>query len=131
MGGETFLIVKDLKQGISIKEVAEKYQKTEGNIRAIAKRHHIDFKQPKKTAEERRLRKKASDANRYRVNKEELFKRTRPDIFLPSQPMQAAKLGGLSRLNDAWIMGQGTKRGIENDIKSQIKYGLKTRFIGH
>lgn len=131
MSGETFLIVKDLKQGLSIKEVSVKYQKTEGNIRAIAKRHCIDFKQPKKTAQDRKRKKSAADAKRYRVEKEELFKRTRPDILLPSQPLQAAKLGGLSRLNDAWAMKQGAQRGIVDDVQSQIKYGLKTRLIGH
>lgn len=49
MNGETPLILQDLKKGLSINAVSAKYCKTEGNIRALAHRHHVEFKQPKQT----------------------------------------------------------------------------------
>lgn len=124
MSGETSLIIKDLKEGLSVKEISLKYQKTEGNIRAIAKRHNIEFKRPKQTEEERRTKKSLADRNRYN-SKERMG--TGP---MPELPVMAGKFGGLGRLNNAWALKEGPHRGKKNDVASQIKYGLKTRLIG-
>lgn len=125
MSGETPLIIRDLQIGLSIKEISIKYQKSESNIRAIARRHNIVIKKPKLTEEERKNKKRLADRERY--NSRERMGR---DIDMPILPFQAAKFGSLGKLTEAWALKDATHRGKKNDIAAQIRYGLNTRVIG-
>ena len=121
MSGETPLILQDLRAGFSIKAVSVKYRKTEGNIRKLAHRHHVEFRKPKQTQEERKQKKHAADARRSTAQKE---------IQSAKPPFQAAKLTGLAKCNDAWAKRVGCQRRTEdgahkeNNLINQ-KYGLR------
>lgn len=113
MDGETFLICKDLRQTLTVKAAAEKYQKSESNIRAIARRYNINIKKPKQPE-------RLTDRKRYN---------SRQDIAIPQLPFKAAKYGSLGRLTVPWSLREGMRKGKINDVESQIRYGLRTRFI--
>lgn len=117
MNGETPLIIKDLKLGLSIKETSLKYQKSECNIRAIAKRHNLVIKNSKQSEKEERMRR-----NRERYNSEERMGRG----AMPQQPYKAAKYGGLGKLNEAWALKKGLTRSSNSErIRDNQKYGLR------
>jgi len=126
MNGQTCLILRDLQNGLSPKDVAKKFDKAESSIYKLVRRYNIEL--PKKqplTLEEKKLKKQRLDAKRY--EKEKLHKLERPDIYLPALPMVAAKFGALSSLNAAWQLKQGFKRSsVKEGRLIQTKYGLKS-----
>lgn len=123
MNGKTFLIIKDLKNMVSVKEISEKFGVSQSAVYQIAAKYEI----PKRyiTVNERKEKKKIVDAKRNKLKRnKEVFD---PNTEMPKLPMTAAKLSPLSSLNSAWIAGQGSKRSTDKDYKSaQVRYGLRT-----
>lgn len=126
MTGQTFLILRDLKDGISVQDVANKFGKDEGSIYKLAKRHNIEL--PKiqlLSTEEKKLKKQILDAKRY--DEKRVKNLLDPNTKMPELPMVAAKFGALSSLTTAWVLNQGFRRSsIREGKETQIKHGLKS-----
>lgn len=133
MTGRTRLIINALNNSKPIIEIASELSVTPKVIYQVAKTHNIPLppksprvlKSPLLSEEEKKLKKKTADANRYTMKKiKDLLD---PRTAMPQIPMTAAKLGPLSSLNAAWIAKQGNKRSSDKEREAtQMRYGLKT-----
>lgn len=126
MTGQTYLILSDLKSGLSIHDVAQKFHKEESSIYKLAKRHKIELPQRQFLSDdEKRRRKQILDARRY--SQKTLKRLLDPNTAMPALPMVAAKFGALSSLTTAWQLKQGFRRSSVAEGKAiQVKHGLKS-----
>lgn len=130
MTGQTYLILRDLENSISVRETAEKFHKDVHSIYKLAKRHGISLPERQLLSEdEKRSRKLKLDARRY--SQKRLKALLDPNTAMPTLPIRASKFGALSSLTAAWQLKQSNKRSSHTEHKAtQIKYGLRTRLIG-
>ncbi|AFM43608.1 hypothetical protein Desaci_4784 (plasmid) [Desulfosporosinus acidiphilus SJ4] len=113
MNGETFFILRDLKAGCSVDEVAKTYRKTPGHIRNLASKHNVSVVKPKQ---------------KYIDYRDPIF--TGRDSPMPQVPFKAAKLSGLAKCNDAWAKRIGGQRLTESrasreNARINDKHGLR------
>lgn len=123
VNGQTRLIINDLRNSMSVKEVSKKYNVSLSAVYQLAKKYKIPMEQI--SEEERKEKKKIADAIR---NKEKRIKSLLdPSTEMPHLPMTSAKFGPLCVLNGVWVTGQGNKRStIRGNKNTQSKYGLKS-----
>jgi len=120
--GQTCMIIKDLKNSMSVKVISYKYSVSVSAVYQLAKKHNIPMEQI--SEDERKEKKKIADALRNKEKREKCL--LDPNTAMPQLPMTSAKFGPLSVLNGSWITGQGNKRSsVKGNKDTQIRYGLK------